>query len=622
METGQLSINSENILPIIKKWLYSDKDIFIREMVSNASDAITKHDKLVRMEEASIGADEKYKIEVIVDKKNRKLIFGDNGIGMDADEVRQYITQIAFSGAQDFISKYEEKGGADIIGHFGLGFYSAFMVSEKVEIETLSYKENAVPVKWTCEGGTEYQMEDGERTERGTTITLFISNDEKEFLEEYEVRKVLRKYCSFMAHEIFLTNAEPPAKKDGDEENEPEEPKPINNTSPLWLKQAKDCTDEEYKAFYRDVFVDFSEPLFWIHLNMDYPLRLRGILYFPRIKSDLELVEGQVKLYNNQVYVADNIKEVIPEFLLLLKGVMDCPDLPLNVSRSFLQNDGYAKKMSSYIIKKVADKLKSVYKKQKDEYEGFWDDISVFIKYGCIKERSFYDKVKDVLLFKSINGDYITLAEYLEKNKDSGEKKVYYVSDEKLQSQYIKMFKDNGQEAFILNSTIDNPFISFLESAERSFTFNRIDSYVSESIKEKDENADEQNKEMKEELEKLFTESLGLEKLEIAVENLKTSSISAIMTVDEYARRMGEMSKMFGGMDFGQSAKETLVINSNNSLVQKLMEIKGDEAQKENVELICGHIYDLAQMGQKPLEPEAMTRFIERSNTILEKLVR
>ena len=485
MAKGNISVDSENLFPIIKKWLYSDKDIFLRELVSNACDAVTKLKKLAGIGEASLEDDPQFKVTVRIDKPNGKLIVSDNGIGMTAEEIDKYINQIAFSGASDFLAKYkdEENEGAQIIGHFGLGFYSAFMVSDSVEIDSLSYADGAVPAKWVCDGSMEFDMSEGTRTERGTTITLTIAEDSKEFLEESTIRQILHKYCSFLPTEIYIENAEDEEKADTDKEEEKAAPKPINNTTPLWMKNPSECTDEEYKEFYRDVFMDFNEPLFWIHLNVDFPFNLKGILYFPKINMEFAGQEGQIKLFNNQVFVADNVKEVIPEFLMLLKGVIDCPDLPLNVSRSFLQNDGYVKKISAHITKKVADKLTGIYNTDKESYEKYWDDINIFIKYGCIRDEKFYDKIKDVIIFKTTDGKYVTLNEYLD-GKDK--KEVYYVSDPKLQSQYINMFKEQGLEAVELPTMMDTHFNSFLEMKNTDVKFKRIDSVLSETAEESD----------------------------------------------------------------------------------------------------------------------------------------
>ena len=630
MKKGNLSINSENILPIIKKWLYSDSDIFIRELVSNGCDAINKLKKLNTMGEASLPADEKFSIKVVLDKENSTIQIIDNGIGMTADEIEEYITQIAFSGASDFVNKYKDQleDGGDIIGHFGLGFYSAFMVADKVMIDSLSYKEGATPAKWICDGGIEYEIGESDRKERGTTITLFVGEEGKDFLNAFKLREILNKYCYFMPIEIFFEDIEEMKKEaeedknnDTIEENEIKELLPINKTNPLWLKQPNECTDEEYKEFYHQVFSDFNEPLFWIHLNMDYPFKLKGILYFPKLKHELDSIEGQVKLYNNQVFIADNLKEVIPEFLLLLKGTLDCPDLPLNVSRSFLQNDGYVTKMSKYITKKVADKLNSLFKKQREEFEGFWDDISQFIKYGCLKEKDFYDKVKDSLLFKTINDKYVTLNEYLEQNKEHQENKVFYVTDKTQQAQYIKMFKDNNMDAVILNTKLDNPYMSTLEMYNQGISFVRIDSDLSDTLKD---NNIEENKELNEALETLFKETLNKgDNLKIKVENLKTTDISGVIQLSEQARRMEEMAQMYGmAIPFGaMPSDETLILNGNNNVVKLLLKLKDDESKKEETNLICNQIYDLATMSNKHLDMNAKTNFIERSNKILELLL-
>ena len=630
MKKGNLSINSENILPIIKKWLYSDSDIFIRELVSNGCDAINKLKKLSTMGEATLKEDEKFSIRVVLDKENSTIQIIDNGIGMTAEEIEEYITQIAFSGASDFVNKYKDQleDGGDIIGHFGLGFYSAFMVADKVMIDTLSYKEGATSAKWVCDGGIEYEIGESDITERGTTITLFVGEEGKDFLNAFKLREILNKYCYFMPIEIFFEDieamkkeAEKDSENDTIDENEVKELLPINKTNPLWLKQPNECTDEEYKEFYHQVFSDFNEPLFWIHLNMDYPFKLKGILYFPKLKHELDSIEGQVKLYNNQVFIADNLKEVIPEFLLLLKGTLDCPDLPLNVSRSFLQNDGYVTKMSKYITKKVADKLNSLFKKQREQFEGFWDDISQFIKYGCLREKDFYDKVKDSLLFKTINNKYVTLNEYLEQNKEHHENKVFYVTDENQQAQYIKMFKDNNMDAVILDTKLDNPYMSTLEMYNQGTTFVRIDSDLSDTLKD---SSQEENKELNEALETLFKDTLNKgDTLKIKVENLKATDISGVIQLSEQARRMEEMAKMYGmNMPFGaMPSDETLVLNGNNNVVKLLLKVKDDENKKEETKLICNQIYDLAKMSHKHLDMNSMTNFIERSNKILEMLL-
>lgn len=629
-ENGTISISTEDIFPIIKKWLYSEKDIFIRELVSNASDAISKLKKLSTIGEADISGDTKFYIKVVVDKSKNTIAIIDNGIGMTADEVKKYINQIAFSGAKDFVEKYKDKtDDAQIIGHFGLGFYSAFMVSDKVQIDTLSYQKDAEPVRWISTGGTEYEMEKSDRNEVGTTVTLYLAEDSREYLDIYKMREVLNKYFSFLPYDLYLEDAEDKKKKDSekdgeDKDNKPEEPKPLNDTNPLWLKNPKDCTDEEYKDFYRKVFFDFNEPLFWIHLNMDYPFNLKGILYFPKLKHEFETMEGQIKLYYNQVFVADNIKEVIPEFLMLLKGTIDCPDLPLNVSRSFLQNDGYVNKISSHITKKVADKLTSLFENERENFNKFWDDISPFVKYGCIKEKKFYDRVKDILIFKTINGEYVTLKDYLERNKDKHENQVFYVSDEKQQAQYIKMFKENGMEAVVLSTIIDNHFIQNLEMNESGIKFLRIDSDIGESLKDTENKLDENAmKETSESLEKLFKEKLANDKLKVRVESLKSASVPGMILLSEQSRRMQEMSRMFGGMSFAgmYGNEETLVLNTNNGLIKSLLKLKDKEDKAEDTKLICEQIYDLATMSHKQLEPEAMTKFIERSNTILSRLV-
>lgn len=630
MKKGNLSINSENILPIIKKWLYSDSDIFIRELVSNACDAINKLKKLSTMGEANLNDNEQFSINVVLDKENSTIQIIDNGIGMTADEIEEYITQIAFSGASDFVNKYKDQleDGGDIIGHFGLGFYSAFMVADKVMIDSLSYKEGSAPAKWICDGGIEYEIGESDRKERGTTITLFIGEEGKDFLNAFKLREILNKYCYFMPIEIFFDDLEAlkkEAEKDNEsstiDENQIEKPLPINKTTPLWVKQPNECSDEEYKEFYHQVFSDFNDPLFWIHLNMDYPFKLKGILYFPKLKHELESIEGQVKLYNNQVFIADNLKEVIPEFLLLLKGTIDCPDLPLNVSRSFLQNDGYVTKMSKYITKKVADKLNSLFKNKREEFEGFWDDISQFIKYGCLREKDFYDKVKDSLLFKTINNKYVTLNEYLEQNKEHQENKVFYVTDENQQAQYIKMFKENNMDAVILNTKLDNPFMSTLEMYNQETKFVRIDSDLSDTLKD---TSKEEDKELTESLQALFKETLNKgDNLKISVEHLKTTDISGVIQLSEQARRMEEMAKMYGmAMPFGaMPSDETLVLNGNNNVVKLLLKIKDDASKKEEINLICNQIYDLATMSHKHLDMNNMTNFIERSNKILEILL-
>ena len=618
-QKGSISIHTENIFPIIKKWLYSDKDIFIRELISNGCDAVNKYKKLISLGEAKGNADENYKIKVSIDKENSALIFEDNGIGMTAEEVEKYINQVAFSGAEDFFNTYKDKMNEenDIIGHFGLGFYSSFMVSKKVQIDTLSYKENATPVRWVSEDGLEFELTQSDNREtRGTTITLFLADDSKEFLEEYTVRNIIDKYCSFLPVDIYLETI----KTEETKEDEVVDTTPINDTNPLWLKAPKDCTDEEYKEFYRKVFKTFDEPLFWIHLNVDYPFNLKGILYFPKLKNEFELIEGKVKLYNNQVFVADNIKEVIPEFLLLLKGVIDCPDLPLNVSRSFLQNDRDVSKISKHIVKKVADKLKSLYKNERENYEKFWDDIQVFIKFGCLKDESFYDKVKDSILFKTINSQYITLNDYLENCKEKHENKVFYVSNEEQQSQYIKLFKDYGLDAVILDSTIDNHFISMIEFKNQGVHFNRIDADLSDILKEND---NEDNKEIKTDIENLFKDVIGDRINNYSVESLKSEDTPAIILISEQSRRMAEMRSQFAGMDFGMSFEEekTLVINNNSSIVKNLVSLKDDESKKEQISLICNQIVDIALLSNKELDSKQLDEFIKRNNQLMSMVI-
>ena len=631
---GNLSIHSENIFPIIKKWLYSDHDIFIRELVSNGCDAVTKLKKLDMMGEFTPADDEKYRIDVIVSPENKTITFKDNGLGMTAEEVDEYICQIAFSGAEDFLAKYKDKTNEDqIIGHFGLGFYSAFMVADKVTIETLSYKEGAKAVYWECDGGTEYTMSDSDKETRGTTITLYLNDESTEFSNEYRTREVLTKYCSFMPVEIYFTNgdvkedeenAEPleVVNEDGtpatEEENkvEKEEEKPINDTTPLWAKHPNECSEEEYKDFYRKVFMDFKEPLFWIHLNMDYPFNLKGILYFPKINTEYDSLEGTIKLYNNQVFIADNIKEVIPEFLLLLKGVIDCPDLPLNVSRSALQNDGFVKKISDYITKKVADKLSGMCKTEKETYEKYWDDIAPFIKFGCLKDDKFNDKMKDYILFKNLEGKYVTLPEYLEAGKEKYENKVFYVTNEREQSQYINLFKEENMDAVLLTHNIDTPFITHLESRNNDVKFLRIDADLSDNFKE--ETGEDELKETTETLTELFKKALQKETLTVTAMKLKNPEISSMITSSEEGRRMQEMMKMYGmmGMDpamFGGASNETLVLNVNNQLVQYVLNNK----EGEYTSLICEQLYDLATLANHPLDAAAMTKFIARSNQIL-----
>ena len=619
VQKGNISIHTENIFPIIKKWLYSDKDIFIRELISNGCDAVSKYKRLVSLGEIKSNEEEKYKITVSVSNKNKTIKFSDNGIGMTAEEVNKYINQVAFSGAEDFFNKYKDKMEEtnDIIGHFGLGFYSAFMVSDKVEIDTLSYQEDAQAVRWISENGTEFEITPSEtRNTRGTTITLFLSEDSEEFLDEYNVRSIINKYCSFLPVEIFVENEDVEIKED----EEKVEVVALNDTNPLWLKSPKDCTDEEYKEFYRKVFNVYDEPLFWIHLNVDYPFNLKGILYFPKLNNEFELVEGKVKLYNNQVFVADNIKEVIPEFLLLLKGVIDCPDLPLNVSRSFLQNDRDVSKISKHIVKKVADKLKSLCKNDREQYEKFWDDIQIFIKFGCLKDESFYEKVKDYILYRDIDGNYITLTDYLEAAKEKHENKVFYVNNMEQQSQYVKLFKDYGLNAVVLDSTIDNNFISFIEYKEMGTKFNRIDSDLSDVLKDK---GSEEDKESNEKIIDLFKNVIGERVEKYSVESLKNEDTPAIILISEESRRMMEMQARFTGMSFGMDLKEekTLVINNNNPLIKKLASLKDNEDKKEEIDVICNQIVDLALLANKELNADELDLFIKRSNQLMSKVI-
>ena len=674
---GSLSINSDNIFPIIKKWLYSDHDIFYRELVSNGCDAITKLKKLDMMGEYTLPDDYEAKVEVRVNPTEKTLKFIDNGLGMTADEVEEYINQIAFSGATDFLEKYKDKSNDDqIIGHFGLGFYSAFMVADEVHIDTLSYQDGATPVHWECDGGTEFDMKDGSKTTVGTEITLFLNEDCLEFANEYRAREVLTKYCSFMPTEIYLVNetAEPEYEtilpeektdkdtvietiieeaKTEEKENENGEkevvevsprteklkilkrPVPINDPHPLWTKHPNECTDEDYKEFYRNVFHDYKEPLFWIHLNMDYPFNLKGILYFPKINTEYDSIEGTIKLYNNQVFIADNIKEVIPEFLMLLKGVIDCPDLPLNVSRSALQNDGFVKKISEYITKKVADKLTGMCKTDKESYEKYWDDISPFIKFGCLKDEKFCDRMNDYILFKDINDKYMTLPELLkEKEEKEAEAKdentddnadntdeqkdtretIYYVTDKNQQGQYIRMFKESDMNAVILDHNIDTSFITQLEQRNQNYKFMRIDADVTDALKE--EVSEEEMKSALDTLTETFRAALGKENLDVKVEKLKDASISSMITLSEEGRRMQDMMKMYNmGMDasmFGGSG-QVLVLNANNKLVQYVLE----HTDGENTPKICEQLYDLAQLSHGSLTPERMTKFIARSNEIM-----
>lgn len=663
---GNLSIDSENIFPIIKKWVYSDHDIFIRELVSNGCDAITKYKKLDMMGECELPDDYKGKIQVIVNPEEKTLKFIDNGIGMTAEEVEEYITQIAFSGATQFLEKYKDKTTEDeMIGHFGLGFYSAFMVADEVQIDTLSYKEGAAAVHWVSEGGTEYEMQEGNRTEVGTEITLYLNEDSLAFANEYRAREVLEKYCSFMPVEIFLSkaNAEPEYEtideadvldtdevvehiteepKEG-EEGEPKQkakivkrPVSLSDIHPLWTKNPSDCTKDDYIEFYRKVFMDYKEPLFWIHLNMDYPFNLKGILYFPKINTEYDSIEGKIKLYNNQVFIADNIKEVIPEFLMVLKGVIDCPDLPLNVSRSALQNDGFVTKVADYISKKVADKLNGMFKTDRENYEKYWDDISPFIKFGCLKDEKFGEKVKDSMLFKNLNHKYLTLEDCIKANggetaeetkaeettdseetKETPKTNIFYVTNEQQQSQYINMFKEQGQDAVILAHNIDSAFITYLEQKHDNVKFQRIDADVHESLKaEVAEEEKETFQKNADSLTEIFRKVLNNEKLDVKVEKLKDENIASMAVLSEESRRMEEMMKMYGmgGMDTGMfGGQASLILNADHPLVQYVVENK----EGENVELICKQLYDLALLAHKPLSPQEMTAFVQRSNQIM-----
>ena len=604
---GNLSISSENIFPIIKKWVYSDHDIFVRELISNGCDAITKLKKLDMMGEYELPEGYKPRIEVVVNPEEKTLKFIDNGLGMTAEEVEEYITQIAFSGATQFLEKYKDKTTEDeMIGHFGLGFYSAFMVADEVHIDTLSYQAGAAPVHWTCDGGTEYEMQEGDRDVVGTEITLFLNEDCLAFSNEYKVREIIEKYCSFMPTEIYLSNAAAEVKED-------EEVLPLNDIRPLWGKHPNECEKEDYIEFYRKVFMDYKEPLFWIHLNMDYPFNLKGILYFPKLNNEYDSIEGKIKLYNNQVFIADNIKEVIPEFLMVLKGVIDCPDLPLNVSRSALQNDGFVNKISDYISKKVADKLSGMCKTDKESYEKYWDDISPFIKFGCLKDTKFCDKMSDYILFKNLEHNYLSLKECVEKNKVEGieDTTIYYVTDEQQQSQYINMFKEAGMDAVILTHNIDSPFVTQLEQRNEHVKFQRIDADLTEAFKQGAASEDEVTT-----LTEIFRNALGKEELDVKVEKLKNDNVAAMMTLSEESRRMQDMMKMYGmaGMDpsmFGTDV--TLVLNANHALVKYVLNNKDGE----HTALFCKQLYDLALLSNKPLNPEEMTAFIQRSNEIM-----
>ncbi|ATW26017.1 molecular chaperone HtpG [Candidatus Formimonas warabiya] len=612
-ENGSISIHTENIFPIIKKWLYSDKDIFVRELISNGVDAVNKLKRLSALGEADVAEDTKYWVRVTFDKDRKILHFRDNGIGMTAEEVKKYINQIAFSGAEEFLAKYQDKSdeGNQIIGHFGLGFYSAFMVADRVQIDTLSYQKDAEAVRWVCAGGTEYELSPSDLTERGTTVTLYLSEESGEFLDEFKLREIIDKYCSFLPVEIFLQDEKQP--------DQAKEEKPLNDIHPLWMRDPKECTSQDYKDFYYKVFMDYREPLFWIHLNVDYPFHLKGILYFPKISTEFDRLEGKIKLFNNQVFVADNIKEVIPEFLLLLKGVIDCTDLPLNVSRSFLQNDSNVIKISRHITKKVGDKLSELFQGEREKYNGYWEDLNPFVKYGCIREDKFYDRVKDILIYRTTKGDYVTLQEYLDRNKSQHENKVFYVSDEKQQAQYINLFKEQGLEAVILSGTIDLHFIQFIESKETGVHFNRIDSDLSESMKRTDQ---EDDREMGSKLDAIFKSALNKEQLKLQVEHLKALEMPAMVLLSEQSRRMQDMSALFGRGDMKNMFpdEETLVLNADNDLIKSIARLGEQPDKKEEAEMICRHVYDLAMLSHKQLEPAAMTEFITRSNKILSLL--
>ncbi len=619
-QQGNISIHAQNIMPIIKRWLYSDKDIFIREMVSNGCDAITKQKML------SPGAEEDWRVTVTLDAEKGELCFSDNGIGMTADEVEKYINQVAFSGAEEFLKNYEgdEKGG--IIGHFGLGFYSAFMVADRVTIETLSGAEGAAPVKWTSEDGMSFTMEDGSRTQRGTDVILHISEEEKDFLQEYRVREVLRRYCGFMATPVYfdVVKKEEPAKEgqEGEEAAESKEPKGpelINDTPALWLKAPKDCTDEEYKKFYRDVFHTFEDPLFYVHLNVDYPFNLKGILYFPKLTNDFGTREGEIKLFSGQVFVADNIKEVIPEFLMLLKGVIDCPDLPLNVSRSFLQNDGYVKKLSAYITRKVADKLTGLFNTERDSYQKYWDDIHPFVKYGCMRDSKFFDQVKDTLLYKTTKGEYLTLNEYLSKNEGKlGGKKVIYTNDPTRQSASVAMYDAEGIDVAVMDALIDLNFLSFMEysAGVEGLTFARVDADSQTFQKEMSEEEKKQSEEDEKKLTDVLHKATGKEDLAVKLASLKDESLPAMLTQEEQGRRFSEMSRIYG-QDFKLPETHTLVLNAANPVVKGLLNAEGNE---ETRSLIAAQLYDLARMSTRPLEKEEVTAFLARSNKLLELL--
>jgi len=622
-QSGQLSIHSENIFPIIKKWLYSDHDIFIRELISNACDATTKLKTLTSLHEAEIEENPDFSIKVVLDKNSKTLTFKDAGIGMTDEEIKKYINQIAFSGAEDFLKNYKDKDDKDqIIGHFGLGFYSAFMVAEKIDIHTLSYKKDAKPVMWSCDGGTTFEMEEGSRSTRGTDIILHIGEDGTDFLEGLTVSKTIEKYCSFMPYPIFFDDLSKEPEKDEEGNIVISEPKPLNTTEPLYTKSPSTCTDEEYKEFYQKTFMDFKEPLFWIHLNMDYPFNLKGILYFPKIGTQFDTIEGQIKLFNNQVFVADNIKEVTPEFLLLLKGVIDCPDLPLNVSRSSLQNDGFVRKISDYITKKVADKLNGLFKNERENFENFWDDINPFIKFGAIRDPKFYEKTKNLFLYKCNDNSYKTLEEYLEFHNDKLENSLYYTTDEVQQAQYIDLLKSHDILVATLNHSIDQPFISHVESQNEKLSFKRVDADLSDILKDNEAEIDEETKTAEKEiLLKTFKEALSIEKINLSIENLKSDEVASMIILSEDNRRMQDMFKMYNmpGMDNSMfPSEETLLLNKKHTLVKYLLE---HPKSSDLNDLIAKQLYDLALLSHKPLSPNAMTSFIKRSNVIMTKIL-
>lgn len=605
MNKGNVSVNTENIFPIIKKWLYSDKDIFLRELISNGCDAVTKLKKLSSMGQADVSSDEKYEINVILNSEEKTIKICDNGLGMTEDEVVNYIANVAFSGAEEFAKKYQQDDNEEskIIGHFGLGFYSAFMVSERVDIKTLSFTEGAKSVFWTCDGSTEYEIGEGDKSGRGTEITLHIAQDSKEFLEMSTLKNTVEKYCGFFPVPIYVY-------EEGKERGEA-----INDTNPLWLRKPSECTDEEYTAFYKKVFMDFNDPLFYIHLNVEYPFNLKGILYFPKLSHEFQANEGQIKLFNNQVFVADNVKEIIPEFLLLLKGVVDCPDMPLNVSRSFLQNDGYAAKVSAHITKKVADKLCAIYNTERDNYNKYWDDIAPFVKYGCLREEKFYEKVSGIIIYKTTDETYVSLSEYLDKAKVSGhENEVYYVSDPLQQAQYVDMLKSQGISAVILPALIDNPFISFTESKNENVKFKRVDSAISSALKKEDDTKNET-------IVNLFKDSIGDEKLKIEAVSLKSEEVPAVLLVGEESRRMQEMMRMYGGVGMSPDmfpSDSTLMVNVSNNLITSLEKCDNADTKK----LICQQIYDNARLMQSPLDSESVSQFINRCAKIMELAIK